>query len=67
MDGYSLVRMLRNILSESSDSSWLDVKSNYDYLYEAVLATIGRIDLLTTTDSITTVANDTTYNLNATT
>ncbi len=64
MDGYSTVRKLRNLLSEGSDSSWLDVKTSYDYIYEAIVATVGRVNLLTTTDTLTTVASTTDYTLN---
>ena len=65
MDGATLLRDLRQVLSESSGSSWLDTKSSYDHLYSAAIATVSRTDMLTTTQAITTVANDNTYELNA--
>lgn len=64
MDGFSIVRKLRNLISEGSDSGWLDVKTSYDYIYEAIIATVGRVNLLTTTDTLTTVASTTSYTLN---
>ncbi len=64
MDGYSIVRKLRNLISEGSDSAWLDVKTSYDYIYEAIIATIGRVNLLTTTDTLTTEASTINYTLN---
>jgi hypothetical protein len=65
MDGTTLLRDLRQVLSEGSGSAWLDTKSSYDHLYNAAIATVSRTDMLTTTQAITTVANDSTYNLNA--
>lgn len=64
MDGTTLLRELRQCLGESSDTAWLDKKTSYDYLYEAACATAERTNILTGTQSITTVASTRTYNLN---
>jgi hypothetical protein len=64
MDGTTLLRQLRQILSETSDSTWLDTKSSYDYLYDAVCTTSKRVRIPVTTQSITTVASQTPYYLN---
>ena len=65
MDGITLTRELQEILDETSGSSYLDSKSTYDYLYEAAIQTVARTDALTTTQTITTVASQTDYYLNA--
>ena len=57
MDGATLIRELRQILTEGSDSRWLDLKSCYDYLWEAACITADRTTAFTTTQTITTVAN----------
>jgi hypothetical protein len=64
MDGKDLLRRLRQLLNEDSDSDWLDVQSSYDFLYEAAKATVDRIGCLKSTQNITTVAEDDEYNLN---
>ncbi len=65
MDGITLTRELRELLNEPSGSDYLDSKSTYDYLYEAAVATVQRTSCLTTTQSITTVALQRDYYLNA--
>ena len=50
------------MLSEAAGSTWPDVKYCYDCLYEAAIKSVERTNLLTTTQSITTVANQTDYN-----
>jgi hypothetical protein len=64
MDGATLLRELRMILQETSDTSWMDKKSSYDYLYEAAVSTAERTNLLTGTQTITTVSSQVAYNLN---
>lgn len=64
MDGWTLLRGLREKLNESSDSTFLDTRTSYDCLYEAAKELTYRTRALTATQSITTVADTTTYNLN---
>ena len=61
MDGFTLLRELRQILSEGANSVWLDTKTSYDYLWQAAIATADKTNLNTTTQAITTVASQTTY------
>lgn len=65
MDGKTLDLELREILQESSTSSWLDQKSSYNYLYEAACEVQDRTLSLVSTQTITTVADQSAYNLNA--
>lgn len=65
MDGGSLIYKLRNLLRETSTSSFLDTRTSYDYIYEAVKKFGARVKCLTATQSITTVANQSSYDLNA--
>lgn len=65
MDGESLFYKVRQSLSESSDSSWLDDRTTYDYLYEAAKGFVARTDCLTAEETITTVAEQSDYTLNA--
>jgi len=65
MDGATLTRELTGLLGESSGSSYLDSKSTYDYLYEAAVVTVQRTDCLTGTQTITTVAEQRDYYLDA--
>ena len=64
MDGYDLTKRLEQLLNEESGSDWLDPKTTYDYLYEAAIAFVDRTHCLQTTQSITTVADTSSYNLN---
>lgn len=64
MDGKTLTRDVWQLLGEDSDSSFLDVKTTYDYLYQAALAFNRETYALTSTQSITTVASTSEYNLN---
>ncbi len=65
MDGYTLLRKLRVALSESSTGTWLDTRFSYDCLYDAAIATSERTSVLTSTQSLTTVASQANYTLNA--
>ena len=65
MDGESLLYKLRQLLSESSGSSWLDDRTTYDYLYEGAKGFVARTDCLTASQTITTVAEQSAYTLNA--
>jgi hypothetical protein len=64
-DGKSLTNGLAALLNETlSTSSFLETKSIYDYLYEAALEFARRTRVLTTTQTITTVADQAAYDLN---
>jgi len=65
MDGYTLLYQLRQLLNESSTATWLDTQSSYDYLYQSAIMLSNRINMPTTTQTITTVADQTNYPLNA--
>jgi hypothetical protein len=64
MDGKDLLRRLRQLLNEDTDSGWLDTHTSYDFLYEAAKTTVDRLGCLKSSQSITTVAEDDEYNLN---
>lgn len=63
MDGTDLLRRLRQLLNEDTDSGWLDEHSSYDYLYDAATDFVDRTGCLRTTQPITTVVDDSTYNI----
>lgn len=65
MDGLELLYKLRQILNESDDSGFMDDKTSYDYLNEAAYEFIRRTKFLRATQTITTVADQSTYDLNA--
>lgn len=65
MDGESLLYKVRQLLSETSGSSWLDDRTTYDYLYEAAKGFVARTDCLTSSQTISTVAEQSAYTLNA--
>ena len=64
MDGKDLLRRLRILMDEDSDSGWLDDQSSYDFLYEGAKQIVDRTGCLKTTQDITTVAETEAYNLN---
>jgi hypothetical protein len=64
MEGQTLVRMLRELLNESSSSAFLNDRTSYDYLYTAIQDFNFRTHALTTTQSITIAASTSSYNLN---
>jgi len=64
MDGKDLNRRLAALLDEDTDSSWLDERSTYDYIYEAALEWVDRTSCLTSTQTITTAASGQSYDLN---
>jgi hypothetical protein len=64
MDGKELLRNLRQVLNEASDSGFIDAKTSYDYLNQAAYEFIRRTKFLRASQSITTVANQTAYDLN---
>jgi hypothetical protein len=64
MNGYSLLYNLNNILRESSlTSSFLDVRSSYTYIYEAVREYSRRTKTLTSSQTISTISGVTRYDL----
>ena len=63
-DGADLLRRLQQQMDEESDSGWLDTRTSYDYLYEAALEFTDRTGCLKSSQAITTVADQTDYNLN---
>lgn len=66
MDGKSLTNGLADLLNESiTHSTFLESKATYDYLYEAALEFCRRTRVLTYSQDITTVADQTNYDLNA--
>lgn len=65
MDGRSLLRSLRILLNEASNSDFLDSRASYEYIWQAAKEFVDRSNCLTTTQSITTVANQAQYTLNA--
>jgi hypothetical protein len=64
VDGKDLLRRLRQLLNEDTDSGWLDTETSYDYLYEAAKQIADRTGCLRSSQDITTVAEDDEYNLN---
>jgi len=66
MDGKSLTNGLAAILNETvSSSSFMESRVSYDYIYEAVLEFVRRTRVLTASQTITTVADQSAYDLNA--
>ncbi len=65
MDGQTLLYQLRQLLNEGSTSSFLDDRTSYDFLYEAARKFVNRTNCLRATQTITTVANQSAYNLSA--
>lgn len=65
MDGKTLLYGLRQALNELSDSAFLDDYTSYEYLWEAAITFASRTGALRGSQSITTVANQQGYVLNA--
>ena len=65
MDGRTLSRELRLLLSEPSGSTYLDDKSSYDQLFKAASEFVARTRVNTSSQVITTVATQAAYTLNA--
>lgn len=65
MDGVTALRSLRQLLSEASDSTFMDTKTSYEYLWQAAIEFTDRTSCLTNTQSISTVANQAAYSLDA--
>ena len=65
MDGSSLIRSLREAVGEPSGSQYLDTRTSYQYLWEAATELVRRTRCLKATQSISTVAETSSYTLNA--
>lgn len=63
MNGASLVYKLEGIMREGSTSAFFDERTTYDYLYEAAKEFSRRTGALTGSQDITTVASQSTYDL----
>ena len=64
MDGKDLLRRLRQLLNEESTGGWLDNQTFYDWIYDAAVEYVDRTGCLRDTQSITTVAEDSAYDMN---
>lgn len=64
-DGKDFLYKLRQILNEDGDSSFLDDKTSYSYLWEAAKEFVDRTRCLRSSQSITTVVAQSGYTLNA--
>ena len=65
MDGYTLLTQLRQAIGESGTSTWPEAKLSYEMLYRAAVATADRSGIITSSQIISTVANQAAYLLNA--
>lgn len=65
MDGKEILFRARQLLNEDSGSSFLDDRTTYQYVYEAAIELVARTQCLKATQSITTVADQVAYVLNA--
>ena len=64
-DGKTLLYKLRTLINEDSASGFLDDRTSYDFLNEGAKELVRRSSILTNTQSITTVADQSDYTLNA--
>ena len=64
MEGSTLLRKLREVLSETSTSSFLNDRTSYDNLYDAVGDFNFKTHYLTATQTINVTASTSSYNLN---
>lgn len=62
--GYQLCELVRKLIKEDSGSSFLDDFLTYQFLNDAAMKTVQKSGCLTGSQSITTVADQTTYDLN---
>lgn len=63
MDGASMIYNLRNLLNETSGSSFLDTRTSYEFLWEAAREFVARTNSLKSTQTVTTVADTGEYSL----
>lgn len=65
MIGLELLQRLRQIINEDASSAFLDTKTSYFFLWEAAEEFVSRTNTLKTSQSITTVADQSSYVINA--
>ena len=65
MDGKGLLYRVRQALDEDSTSSFMDDRTSFDYLYEAAIELAIRTKSLLASQTITTIAGQDGYSLNA--
>jgi hypothetical protein len=63
MIGIDYLTRLYQIISESSDSGWVDKKTSFDFLYEAAKDMAKETKCFTSTATLTTVATQSSYAL----
>lgn len=64
MDGFTLQRKLQEALDESSSGSFMNERTSYDYLYDAIQDFNYRTHYQTSTQTISVVASTSSYDLN---
>ena len=65
MDGASLIYNLNSLLKEDSTSTFLDLRSSYFYCYQGMLEFVRKTKALTSSQDITSVTGQSSYDLNA--
>jgi len=65
MDGKWMLQRLRNLLSESDSSDFMVDRISYDYLYDAACELVNRTKSLRKEQTITTVADQASYDLSS--
>ena len=65
MEGFTLLRSLREILNESVGSTFMNDRTSYDYIYHAVQDFNVRTHFATSNQTINVTANNAIYPLNA--
>ena len=65
MDGKLLLRELRDLLNEQDNSTWFNDFTGYNYLFQAAIEFVSRTNCLRGEATITTVANQQSYELPA--
>ena len=64
MTGQELVEQLQQLLNEDDSTGWMDEVTSYDYLYESVVEFISRSYCITSSQDITTVEDQSSYDIN---
>ena len=65
MDGKEILEQLYDLVNEGTTSSFISRKLAFAYVYRAAVEFVQRTDCLKATQTITTVADQSTYTLNA--
>lgn len=65
MDGKTLVNQLYKTIQEDSTSSYIDLRTSYDRIYEAACELVRITRALTSSQSITTVATTSSYTISS--